>query len=508
MKKIITITLLLVIGNFIWGQSNSLYFTKNIYQSTQLNPARTNDCRIIIGLPILSEIHTTLANRGISYKNLFSEMKNTPDSFYIDLENIYNNLSKNNYLILQNKFSLGSLGFWIQDFYITLDASIKNQTVFAYPKSMFLIKDGNYFTDEKGISMSNLAFDEKLYTEMSLGIAKEIMPGLTIGGKIKYLTGYANAYIGNTDINWKVSTKEEDIYDYEFDLSADVKYAGAAHISPQYNENNRIDSLAIQNPFENYKTPSTFNDIIETKKLAKAGTGVGFDIGAIYNLNDKIEFSVAATDIGFISWKKNPLTLTIKDSKFKFPGLDPGKYLSNEGLSKNIDSMETIINKMKDDLIDSIMALTSPKIDSVKYKTPLNTNIRIAAAYTPYEWLTVGALYNGYLFNKKIISSYTLTSTLMFWRGWSYTLTYTMFNKSMNNIGMGLALKLGPIQAYLVADNISIPFFAARYAISPDKSPDKGFATNWVKNTKFMSINIGINFTFGCRSKYDYGIID
>ena len=99
-------------------------------------------------------------------------------------------------------------------------------------------------------------------------------------------------------------------------------------------------------------------------------------------------------------------------------------------------------------------------------------------------------------------------STFKFWHGWSYSLTYTMFPKSFNNIGMGASYKLGPLQMYLQMDNSAPLFFMGRYALSPDKPYNQGFATKWMKASKYMTFHFGVNFMFGCRNNKDIGLID
>ena len=56
-----------------------------------------------------------------------------------------------------------------------------------------------------------------------------------------------------------------------------------------------------------------------------------------------------------------------------------------------------------------------------------------------------------------------------------------MMNGSYNNIGFGLATKLGPTQFYVVSDNVMA-------AIKPNTA-------------HLANIRFGINFLFGCKDK-------
>ncbi|MFO7657601.1 MAG: hypothetical protein R6W78_11075, partial [Bacteroidales bacterium] len=51
-------------------QSHTLYFLHNVPQSNLLNPAVQNECKLFIGLPLISSLHINLANSGFTYNQL------------------------------------------------------------------------------------------------------------------------------------------------------------------------------------------------------------------------------------------------------------------------------------------------------------------------------------------------------------------------------------------------------------------------------------------------------
>jgi hypothetical protein len=510
MKKIIIFALFAVIASTTAvAQINTLYFNKNIYQSTELNPARQHNCKFSFGLPALSSIYIDLYNKNFAYKDFFLENTALPDTerFELQLDNFYNNLKDNNYLFLTNKTSLGYVAFWIRDFYVSFGANLILQQNIAYPKSMFIIKDGNYFEDDRFVSMTNMALQSNTYTETYLGVAKEVAPGLTIGGRIKLLTGYENLTLDNFQLDWHVSTADTDVYDYTFNLG----YRLRSSSTMKWNIPSSIDdtsSFAIEQPEFTLEEPA---DFLSFKKEIKAGKGVGIDFGIMYKYEDKLEASASILDFGFINWKLNPISVEAHDRELIFSGADPGHYLGDLNIFDLMEDTATqnqLIDSVIKDYIDTVWKLTAPTMDTNKYKTNLNTKLNFAVAYTPAEWVTLGFMYNGLFFNKQLHSSYTLSSTLMFWRGWSYTLNYTMRTKSFNNIGMGFSYKIGPFQTYLLVENLSIPVFMGRYALSPEKPYNEGLGTKWIKSTKLLNFQFGINFMFGCRDRRDFGLID
>ena len=199
MKKILNLVIIIFLAGNLFGQSQSLYFNSNIFQSNDLNPARQLNCKVTIGLPVISSVYFNFNNRNFAYKDLFYEDPTLPDTarFVPDIDGLYDKLKPVNYIMFTNRESFGSLGFWIRDFYVTIGGGLNIVNNFSYPKSLFLIKDGNYFEDGQYISMTNLGIDEMIYTDFSIGLSKEVVEGLVIGGKIKYLTGkiiYYRAY--------------------------------------------------------------------------------------------------------------------------------------------------------------------------------------------------------------------------------------------------------------------------------------------------------------------------
>ncbi|MBN2892833.1 MAG: hypothetical protein JXL97_13275 [Bacteroidales bacterium] len=513
MKKIFGLIIITIISlTSAWGQINTLYFNKNIYQSTDLNPARQHNCKFTLGLPAISSLYLDLKHTGFSYADLFYEDATKPaeERFVLDIDGFYNTLGDNNYLFLHNKTNIFNVAFWVRDFYITFDANLNMQQNFTYPKSLFAIKDGNYFTDDRFISLTGFAEDLNIYTSYSIGVSKEVIPGLTVGGKLKLLKGIANVTTEDFQLDWHVSTADADIYDYTFDSKFDIRFAAPFPIEPEYDEDGNLAGVIMDS--DAYMDELSSNPTGQLKSLLLSeNTGFAVDLGVIYQINKKFEFSASILDLGFINWQTNPMIISTDQSSFVFSGFDLGKYINNISLATSISDpviRDSIINLVKQDFTDTLITLSNPTFEGNSYKSNLNTKINGGFAYMPADWVTLGFLYNGYLYHKKLISSYTLSGTLMFWRGWSYTLSYTMFKQSFNNVGMGISYKIGPFQTYILTNNISLPTLGARYGISPEKPYDKGIATKWVKNTQTLNLQFGINFIFGCRERKDYGVID
>lgn len=350
-----------------------------------------------------------------------------------------------------------------------------------------------------------------VYSSYGLGVSKEIIPGLTIGAKFKLLNGIANVTTNKFQFDWHVADTDTSTYDYTFKGDIDMNTSVPFKIHPVYDENGHISDIKTE--AEQY-----FEDIEEDPALIKdlfrqENTGFAVDLGFIYNINKKIEISGSILDLGYINWKTNAMNIYAKEFQYNFSGVDISKYVNDLEIAQNLSDKEardSILENIKDDILDTVFALTDPTFDSTitSYNKRLNSKIYLGFSYSPTNWFTLGLLYNGYIYNKKLFSNYAVSGTLLFWKGWSYTLSYTVFKHSYNNIGMGLSYKVGPFQMYLMMNNIAVPFFAGRYAMYPDKPYDEGIATKWVKNSRWLNLQFGINFTFGCKDQRDYGLLD
>lgn len=511
MKKIISIIVISIIAfTSSWGQINNLYFNKKVYQSTDLNPARQHNCRFTLGLPAISSIYFDMKHTGFTYSTLFLENESNPGTFTPNINGFYENLNEKNYLFLHNSINLLNFSFWVREFYITFDADYNIQNNFIYPKSFFNIKDGTYFEDDNYISLTGFSEDFNSYASYAIGVSKEVIPGLTVGGKIRLLKGFTNFTTDKFQLDWYTSNEDDDIYDYTFESSFDLKMSTPFLIEPTYDDAGNINGINSEQ--EAYMDDLSNNSVDYIKSiLLSQNTGFGVDLGVIYEINKMFELSASVTDLGFINWKTNPLTITTEESEFVFSGLDVGKYLNNLSLFKVLGDAEirdSITSLLSDDMVDTLISLGTPTFGTDTYRKNLNAKLHFGAAFTPAKWVTLGFLYNGYLYKKELINSYTLSSTIMFWKGWSYTLSYTMFKQSLNNVGMGISYKIGPFQTYFMMNNIAVPIFGARYGLNPDKPYNEGIATNMLKNSKWLNMQLGINLMFSCKDRRDFGVID
>ena len=188
------------------------------------------------------------------------------------------NLNKMNSLEADIKTSLVSIGFHGLGGLNTLAISARSITGIYLPYDLFkFAKVGQENGAATEYNIDNMAVSTDNYAELSLGHSHKIGSKLTIGAKVKFLFGIASA--------------EASIDRLHLMMSAD-KWAvkGRGHL---------FTSSLLNVTYDNEGMIDTF----ETGNFGADNFGVGFDVGANFDILPNLKVSAAVVDMGFVSWK-------------------------------------------------------------------------------------------------------------------------------------------------------------------------------------------------------------
>ncbi len=494
-KKLFKISLYLIFifgSTTVFAQDNLLYNMSHVPQQMQTNPAKQPACKVFIGFPALSSIYMDINNTGFVFKDNFKKIYIKNENKWMpDISKLRNVLDTKNTLDFQFQMDLLNFGFrFNQTYFISLSLGTKIDQRFTYPRGWTDIPNhGNWDINETPI---NLGFSENFmaYNELGVGLSKEFFSGLTVGVKVKYLSGISNISTKSMKLDWTTQNgvEEDEFYDWTFNTDYEIRTSGPADWEFVKNDTTGIiDSIDVKN-----------EDNISYSKygLSSPNKGFGFDFGVDYKINNMFSVSASVIDLGYIKWNDNPRILKQRGT-YTFDGIDIGKYMDN---SEDVENAETDEWKeITDDLIDTITTFLDPSIEKTSYKTPLNTKIFIGGNYNVTKWFNLGLLYRGYFYEHKLQSAYSLSGNLNFMHGWSLSGSWSRWNKMNNVVGLGLAYKIGPFQLYLISDNIAPAFWATN---------NTAVGERWIRNTKKTTFHFGINLLFGCKQKLDYGLIE
>ncbi len=480
--KNISIIIILSIGisSFSYSQRLTSYWMQHLPQSNSLNPAKQSGCKFFLEFPSLPNADLNLNHSGFTMNDFFKPLPNVEDSFMIDLDGIEKALHDKNKLSLEAQLSIVNFGLRLKNgLNINAGINYKLSEYFQYPKSLIEIRRGNYRANGTPL-VFNFKQNLNLIREIYIGASKTINENLTLGAKLKYYSGYVNIKTNKLNIDWY--TKRDDMWDWKFNSDFDIKTASVIPWEFTRDSAGFIDGIKIE-------------DIDQHKKelIFPKNTGLGLDAGIEYTFFNKLRLSASVIDFGYIKWKTNPKIISQKGD-FDFNGIDIAKYLRDP----NKDDNDNIGKKIGNDMLDSIRNFFNPNIKEESYLTSMNSKLYLGANMKITNWLDGGFLYRGVFFNKSAISSYTFSLNANFFKAWSYALSYSIMNGAATNLGMGLACKIGPLQAYIISDNLALPLWALT---------DNKFFDKRLRNTKSFNVSFGLNIII-CGKSADRGLME
>jgi len=361
-------------------------------------------------------------------------------------------------------FSLGKDGYVFFDINERIDGNI------VLPGDLFklALKGNEEFVGSK-IDLSSLRGDIKYYREFGLGYSRNITDKLRIGIKGKLLFGIAAASIDNKSLGITVNE------DYSHTLDANLAVNMSGPVNVYMDSKNNIDSIKFDD--NRFKTRSGITDFFSGKK----NMGLGMDIGATYDLTDRIVVSASITDLGFIRWKKDVTNLTAKN-QFEFSGLN---------MLDVVNGTQTI-DQVGQDMLDYLKNAFVVSKSKTAFTTYLPFGISLGGSYNVTKQFSVGLLSYSRVIGKQIREALTLSANINLGSALSTSLSYTAENHQYDNLGAGLAFRAGVAQFYLLTDRIPLLW-------NKIKNDNSNFIlpANW--NT--FNLRLGMNFVFGNRPK-------
>lgn len=445
----ILIIILFLIIKLGYAQNRTLYNMQQIQQSTLLNPAIAHDCKVFIGLPAISSIGFNVNHTAFNYSDVF---KPAGDNYILNTAQIEKRLHNWNYIKAEIWTSILGVGIKFNDMYFSFDIQNKTDLKLGYKNDVINLLHGNYeyIGENNPLKLSPWAYGIN-YFEYAIGISKQIDNKLRVGGKIKYLKGTVMAQIKKP--TFKLYTEEE-MFDltYEADATANISFP----LEIEYDEKGIPQSGAV----------GDFNIVKDF--IINNNRGFAIDVGFNYQYNDQIEIHGSILDLGFIRWKNEINNLTANGT-FTFEGFDLFEVLE--------DDDQTYIDRLVDTIQNSYQLLNN----QAPFGSYLHPKIYLGATYKVLPFLKLSALSRTDIYNKRPYASFSLSATLEPTNWFSLSVSQTTMNYSLRNIGIGFATKSGPVQFYLVTDNIL-------FAINPKKA-------------KHISLHTGINLYFGCKNR-------
>lgn len=441
MKKHLCILLSLISSCAFAQQEFTSHYMSGLPQSSYANLTNSFDGKFFIGLPAISSTYLSYSNNSFAWSDII-EKRN--DSLVLGLPRLIDNLSDKNYLSLVAQTDILSFGFKIGE-RSTLFVNVTEKMSFKllYPKDLVqFIDQGNSGFNDNTANFEGLGINFTHYRSYGVGLNRTFMDErLILGARLNYLYGMENVDSKKTEI-----TLFTDPESYEINAKGDIRY----------NTSGVNDSIG------------NVGDYL----FSKNNHGASIDLSGSYQLTEKLNINTSLIDLGFISWKEGTKNYVNEGGEFNFSGIDIDEFILNDVDSNGNNSFDRVI--------DSLEEAFGLKEETANYTSSLTSRVYIGATYQLSEKALLGGLVQTEFFKKKINPSLTLSYNHKFGKLFHATASYTIINNSFNNLGGGFTLNPGPIQLYVIADNILGAF-----------QP---------QNARHMQLRAGVNLIFGRNS--------
>lgn len=418
MKNLIILSFLSVftIGTTQAQQDFLMYNMYEVPQSIYSNPSNQFNGQFYLGLPFLSSNYYSISNSGFAYSD---GIRQDGDSLLLDLGSLISELEDENFTSFNARIDLFGLGIHLgKRTQLTLNVTENAIFKFNYPKDFVrFVYEGNGAFEDDVANFENLGLGLFYYREFGVGLSHQLTHKLRLGVRAKYLYGIANIYSEKTDLRLRTDPET-----FALTGNADIVIRTSG-----------INSL------EGSEVVSGLNN-----------RGLGLDLGGHYELNERISFNASVLDLGSISWKDNIENHVIEEGEYTYSGIALDVFAPQDGDTTGETSFDRVL--------DSLEQAFDINENEDEYSTPLVPRIYIGANYKFNEKTVFGGLIQSEFFQGNVRPSFTVSANRKMTKWITLAASFTAINRSYNNLGFGFSINPGPVQLYVMSDNILSAF--------------------------------------------------
>jgi len=470
-------------------QPLTLYYLENVPQTMSVNPAMVPRANGYLGFPGISSLYLGI-NTDLLGSEWFQEYNGEPIlplRAEYDFKQLYNRLGKAGNMSVYLNYSPIQFGFSGKKGYFSFSWTERVSQSIAIPKDFFTLVD-NGLPKNKALDFSPLAINAQYYRELSFGYSYKVMSKLRVGVHVKLLQGLGAAKTDLSTFSLKSDTS-----------SLDIGLKGTVYVSAPIDV--YTDENGIPDSIGNFD--SSMDNIIQKGVLNFSNPGLAADIGVVYEHNLAWTFSASLNDLGFIKWTGDVKSYTAD-----------GSY-SSEGIELNGDQLNSdSINAQVEQIIDTLKSKVNLKQGTESFSTGLGPKLYVGARYNVNHYLSLGALSRTSFVKNDFQQEFNVSANLNLYHVLTTSINYTFALNGANSLGLGLALRGGPVQFYLAMDYI--PLVWRPYKFINTETDDNGntsekelakipIAPQSIDN---FNLVFGFNYLFGPNGFRDEPMID
>ncbi len=468
MKRIILVFFALWLGTGLFAQNKQLlYDFTGIPQTLMSNPGAETDFKWYVGVPMLSGLSFQIGSSGVSANDLFAndgvdfntkfrerliERMTTRDelsgTYQLELLNVGFQSRYSNLFYSFGVYNEGDgIGYWPQDY-------------------VMLLVEGNADNIGRRYDLGDLKTRGEMLNVFHFGVNKRINRKLNVGVRGKL---YSSIFDFNSTRNkgfFVTRRGQNNLLSSTFD--GDLKWRTSGI--------NAIKAAAAD---------GTIGQTVLKRGLLGGNLGLGMDFGFTYKINNQTTFTASLLDLGFIYHTNDVENFTLKGN-VTTEGI--GVILPQSVDDPDSDAWQGLIDDIEEVLpfennFNSYIIFRPTKVNmSLRYNWgeqeaggvdcncgELNTSNNGVSKFSN----GMGAQL--YAVNRPRGPQTALTAFYMrrFGDFMGLKATYTVDKFSYTNIGFGLNLQAGPVNIYVLADNL--------------------LAYRNIANSRYASFQLGLN---------------
>lgn len=396
-------------------------------QANMLNPAFRPKHRVVIGLPAISSFYISSSTDGLAFRDVFIRT-DQEDSLKIDTLGLPGKLHKQQKLDASNALQLFYVGISGKRSYFSLGIHQISDTRLSYPGEAVgwaILGPNDPRYQGRALSFDNLYGKSTVYNQVSLNYARAINEKLTAGIRVKYLVGLVAGTSGK--IKGSVRTTTDSV----------TLSSGAM----------KIQTAGID--FFDQDDLSTEDYIRYT--VSNNNRGMAIDIGATYQISQRVSVSAAINDLGYINWKDYTRSYNLDPVTYTFKGFDMLDYLNENddaSLEKETDSLEALY--------------TFDERTGEKFRTSLVGKLYAGVNYRVAKGNQASALLYLDVFRGTLNPAVSIAYDIQLGRMLNAVISAAYRDGKVNNFGAGLVVKLGGIQLFATSDRFNSFIYPAR----------------------------------------------
>ena len=444
------------------------YFMEGTHYRQQLNPALT-PTKGYFNLPVIGAVNATVGSTSLGYQDII-DIIDDGDDFYTKPD-FMNRLKDNNKLNVNFSTEILSAGWYKGKNFWSFNIGLRTDIGANLTKNMFTFLNEMETVEENwrnsNYDISGQQLNINAYTEIGLGLSRQINSRLTVGARVKALLG-----IGNMELKLnRVAMSANLLSDQQINQWSSESYwnsmtpSQAAQAAQELKDkfNNYHANLTVgaelkssfkglelqEEEGKDYVTDFDF----DSGKLGIAGYGFGIDLGASYKILDNLTVSASVLDLGFISWSKsstkiasaNPDPIDIKGSTYAnmVDPNNPNTVMNAVNQLQN-DAQGYMDRVTNGDVLDYDMLQLEVSDAKESRKSRLASILVLGAEYGFFNnKLAVGVLSTTRFVQPDALTELTFSANYRPKSWFNVALSYSAIQSAGKSFGLGL--KLGPL---------------------------------------------------------------